>query len=169
MLIISFNPAAAEQKAPSRAGLAKRSSLLMIYWAARTHVEGDLPFWFQVSSRGIISTVLAARVPNCSNCILWFHFHFLYYACISRRPLLGLNYLPCNLCFCFQLVFTAESCQKSHILNTAVGHTLKPHEFPGFLAARHKLLITLGQSLPSYGMWSKFTDISENAPVCIIH
>lgn len=124
----------------------------------RCHPGRSLP-QFQV-------TVPAGVLP--SNCILWLYFHFLYHVCISR-PLVALNYLPYNLCFCFQLAFTAESCQKSHILNIAVGHTLKPHKFPGFLAARHKLPITLGQTLSSYGTWNKFSELGENAPTRTIH
>lgn len=107
-------------------------------------------------------------VPNCCSSSQQLSFvvllPFPLLCTLKQRPLFGLNYLPYNFCFCFQPVFTAPSCQKSHILNNAVGHTLKPHEIPGFLAARHKLAITLGQNLSSYTAWGKFTDIVKMYP-----
>lgn len=93
--------------------------------------------------------------------IVFYYFHYLYCICISRRLSFGQSYLPYNSQFCFQPVLTAESCQKPHILNEAVGHTLKSHEISGFLSARCKLPIIFGQTPSTSRAWGTYIDMMK--------
>lgn len=165
MPLISGNPVSAVQQVSSKMMPAKCSSLHVIYcsaYAYRYRVYYALSF--QALSPRIISIVLAANGELiCSKLLLFFpaiafyYFHYLYCICISRRPFFG-QLFTLQFTILFSTSIYCWIMPKTTYIEWCSGSYFKSHEIPGFLSARCKLHIILGQTSFTSRAWAKYTN-----------